>query len=273
MPSPATEIISQTIAISTLFLLLVGAFATRYVFLYQRKRFVHQQEMMELKEAFSHTLLQSKLEIQEQTLDHIAKELHANVGHLVSLIQIGLEELSMQTSGKAKENTLETQGLTKQLFSELRALNASLNTDLIMHIGFVQALNNELIRLGTAKKYRISFNKTGQEYRLRPEHEIILFRLCQEVLNNVAKHAEAKALSITLNYSPAEFVLEIADDGKGFNVEQALEQSGEKSSTGLINIQKRARIINGTVHISSSPGNGTTFIISIKKDAIQTASI
>ena len=163
MPSPATEIISQTIAISTLFLLLVGAFATRYVFLYQRKRFVHQQEMMELKEAFSHTLLQSKLEIQEQTLDHIAKELHANVGHLVSLIQIGLEELSMQTSGKAKENTLETQGLTKQLFSELRALNASLNTDLIMHIGFVQALNNELIRLGTAKNYRISFkqNRAG----------------------------------------------------------------------------------------------------------------
>jgi signal transduction histidine kinase len=273
MPAPSTEIISQTIAISTIFLLIAGMLAARYVFLYQRKRFVHQQEVMELKEAFSHTLLQSKLEIQEQTLDHIAKELHANVGHLVSLIQIGLEELSMQTTGKAKENTLETQGLTKQLFSELRALNASLNTDLIMHIGFVQALNNELIRLGTAKKYKISFTKTGQEYRLRPEHEIILFRLCQEVLNNVAKYAEAKSLTITLNYSPKEFVVEIADDGRGFNVEEALEQSGEKSSTGLINIQKRARIINASVNISSSPGNGTTFIISIVKDAPQTVNI
>jgi signal transduction histidine kinase len=273
MPNPSTEIVSQTIAISTIFLLIVGAFATRYVFLYQRKRFLHQQEVNALKDAFSHTLLQSKLEIQEQTLDHIAKELHANVGHLVSLIQIGLEELSMQTTGKAKENTLETQGLTRQLFSELRALNASLNTDLIMHIGFVQALNNELIRLGNAKKYKISFTKTGQEYRLRPEDEIILFRLCQEVLNNVAKYAEAKSLTITLNYSPTAFILEIADDGKGFNVDMAMEQSGDKSSTGLINIQKRASLINATVNIETSPGNGAKFIIKILQNTTQPAAI
>lgn len=80
-------------------------------------------------------------------------------------------------------------------------------------------------------------------------------------------------MTITLNYSPTEFVLEIADDGKGFNVNEAMEQSGEKSSTGLINIQKRARLINATVKIETSPGNGATFIISIVKDALQTVNI
>jgi signal transduction histidine kinase len=273
MPNSPAEIISQTIAISTIFLLLVGAFATRYVFLYQRKRFTHQQEVLELKEAFAQTLLQSKLEIQEQTLDHIAKELHANVGQLVSLIQIGLEELAMETTGKARENTLETQGLTRQLFAELKALNASLNTDHIMHIGFAKALQNELNRLGTAKKYALSFTITGQPQRLRPEDEIILFRLCQEVLNNVANYAEAKKLSITLHYSPKDFILSIADDGIGFNVTEALERSAEKGSTGLINMRKRAKLINATVDIASNIGQGTTVTIKIVNNTPQTATI
>lgn len=272
MPTPNAEIISQTIAISTIFLLLVGAFATRYVFLYQRKRFTHQQEVLELKEAFAQTLLQSKLEIQEQTLDHIAKELHANVGQLVSLIQIGLEELAMETTGKARENTLETQGLTRQLFGELKALNASLNTDHIMHIGFVKALNNELNRLGAAKKYQITFTKTGQEFRLRPEDEIILFRLCQEVLNNVVNYAEAKKLDIALHYSPKDFILSITDDGIGFNVTEALERSAEKGSTGLINMQKRAKLINAAVDISSHTGQGTKVTITINKHTQSTAT-
>jgi signal transduction histidine kinase len=272
MPNSPAEIISQTIAISTIFLLIVGAFATRYVFLYQRKRFTHQQEVLELKEAFNQTLLESKLKIQEQTLDHIAKELHANVGQLVSLIQIGLEELSLLTEGKARESTLETQGLARQLFAELKALNASLNTDHIMHIGLAKALNNELTRLGNAKKYQISFVKTGQEYRLKPEDEIILFRLCQEALNNVVKYAEAENLSIGLHYSPKDFILAIEDDGVGFDVQQALERSDEKSSTGLLNMQKRARLINATIDVQSGPGQGTKVIIQINHHTLQTTT-
>ncbi len=266
MQNSTAEIISLTIAITTIFLIIVGAFAVRYVFLYQKKKFRHRQEVTDMREAFSNTLLQSKLEIQEQTLDHVAKELHANIGHLVSLVQIGLEELAVQTSGKAKENTLEMQGLTKQLFSELKAINGSLNTDHIMHIGFVQALNNELTRLGSKKKYLVTFTKNGLEFRLRPEDEIILFRLCQEVLNNIVKHAQAKSIRITLNYSHPSFILEIADDGKGFNTKEALEQSGEKVSTGLINIQKRAKYINATASVESSPGKGTRFTISLSNN-------
>jgi len=266
MPNSAAEIISLTIAITTIFLLLVGAIAVRYVFLYQKKRFRHQQEVAEIRESFAHTLIKSKLDIQEQTLDHVAKELHANIGQLASYIQIGIEELSIKTTGSNKESALELTGLTGKLMSELKAINASLNTDHIMHIGFVNALNNELAWFGKNKNYKITFTKTGQEYRLKPEHEIILFRLCQEVLNNIAKYAEAQKLTITIDYSPGTFILEIADDGKGFNVQEALDQSSEKESTGLLNIQKRARLINADINIVTSPGNGTKFTIEILQD-------
>ncbi|HMK26483.1 MAG TPA: ATP-binding protein [Chitinophagaceae bacterium] len=263
MPNSGAEIISLTIAITTIFLFIVGTIAVRYIFLYQKKRFRYRQEVAELHEAFNHTLLQSKLEIQEQTLDHISKELHANFSHLVSLININLAEILPQSSSETKENILETKSLAKQLLGELKALSASLNTDHIMHIGFVKALENELVRLGKLKKCEITFTKMGQEYRLPAEHEIILFRLCQEVLNNIIKYARAKSVLAVLNYTPESFDLTITDDGIGFDTEEAYRLSAEKESTGILNIKKRARLINAAIAIKSQQDKGTQVTISV----------
>jgi signal transduction histidine kinase len=220
---------------------------------------------MEMREAFGRTLLQSRLEIQEQTLDHIAKELHANFSHLVSLININLSEILPQSASHVQDSIMETKSLAKQLLSELKALSASLNTDHIMQIGFVKAFNNELNRLGNNKRFQVTFTRTGNEYRLKPEEEIILFRLCQEVLNNILKYSKAVSVKASLNYSPNLFTLEIYDDGIGFDPDEAIAQSAEKDSTGLFNIRKRARLIGGDARISSRPGEGTLVAISIPR--------
>lgn len=252
-----------TIIISTAIVLCLSIAIIYFLFLYQRKRFRHQQELAEIREAFNQTLLQSKLAIQEQTLDHIAKELHANFSHLVSLININLSEILPQSPPEQRENILETKSLAKQLMTELKALSANLNTDHITHIGFVKALDNELNRLSKTMKYQVAIAKTGEEYRMLPEHEIILFRLCQEVLNNVVKYAKAKKVSTSLIFSPDQFTLTIKDDGMGFNVEEALRRSAEKQSTGLLNIRKRASLINAEINIESKEGEGTLVTINI----------
>ncbi len=255
--------IGLTIIISTLLILAIGAVVIFFIFLYQRKKFRHQQELFEIREAFSQTLLQSKLEIQEQTLDHIAKELHANFSHLVSLININLSAILPQSTADMKENIIETKSLAKQLMSELKALSANLNTDHIMRIGFVKALEHELGRLTKTKKYHVTLSKTGDEYRLLPEHEIILFRLCQEVLNNIVKYSQATEVTAVITYTPEEMKLAIADNGIGFDIEKARSQGGEKESTGLFNIQKRASLIKARFDIHSSPGKGTIVEITI----------
>lgn len=260
MPT-SSEITIQTIIISTIVLILLGSSIIYFLFLYQKKRFRHQQELLEMREAFSQTLMESKLAIQEQTLDHIAKELHANFSHLVSLININLQEILPQTQSNTRENVLETKSLAKQLLGEIKALSASLNTDHIMHIGLVQALDNELSRL--AKKFEITVTKTGEEYRMKPENEIILFRLCQEVLNNVIKYSAASKIFVSFSFSPDNFTLSITDNGSGFDVEEALNNSGEKQSTGLINMRKRASVIQANFNISSATGTGTTVTINI----------
>lgn len=266
MPASSTQILSLVIIITTLLLLIFGGVVVRYIFLYQRKRYRHQQEVIELREAFNQTLLQSKLEIQEQTLNHIAKELHANFSHLVSLININLSEILPQSGEEMKSNIVETKSLAKQLLAELKALSASLNTDHIMHIGFENALNNELKRLNSTKKYNIIFTKTGDEYRLLPENEIILFRLCQEILNNIIQYSRASTITIVLNYSLNFFLLRVSDDGVGFDINLAAEASAERGSTGLLNIQKRAKLINGEISIESEIGKGTNISIRIPQN-------
>lgn len=263
MPAASAQTIGLIIVVSTLLLAVFGAIIVRYVFLYQRKRYRHQQEVVEMREAFNQTLLQSKLEIQEQTLDHIAKELHANFSHLISLININLQEILPQSSSDMKESILETKSLAKQLLSELKALSASLNTDHIMQIGFGKALDNELTRLGNTRKFRIALLREGQAYRLSPEKEIILFRLCQEVLNNSLRYSKAQSIQATLDYAPDHFTVILTDDGIGFDPEEALRNRGDKSSTGLSNIMKRARLIDATVSIESHIDQGTTVTITI----------
>jgi len=259
----STDAISLTIIVSTIVALSLSFAIVYFIFLYQRKRFRHQQELIEIREAFGQTLLQSKLAIQEQTLDHIAKELHANFSHLVSLININLSEILPQVSDDQRGNIIETKSLAKQLMSELKALSASLNTDHINHIGFVKALENELNRLAHTGKYEVKIVKTGEVYRMPPEHEIILFRLCQEVLNNVVKYAGASRIVTSLTFTPDQFSLAITDNGCGFDVQEALRRSGEKQSTGLLNIRKRASYINAGFNINSRIGEGTRVLISI----------
>lgn len=252
-----------TILVSSLVILLFGSIIVYFIFLYQRRRYGHEREVLELREAFSNTLLQSKLEIQEQTLDHIAKELHANFSHLVSLININLSAILPQGSGEIRENIVETKSLAKQLLSELKALSASLNTDHIMHIGFANALENELGRLRRTGKYQVVVTKTGEQYRLPPEHEIILFRLCQEVLNNIIRYAKATVVTVSMNYDPGHFRLEIADNGIGFDLDEAMGKSAEKESTGMLNMKKRAKLINAEVSIDSKENEGTVVSLSI----------
>jgi signal transduction histidine kinase len=265
MPTTSPQIVSLTIIISTLFLLLFGSIIIRYIFLFQRKKFLHHQEVFKLREAFNNTLLQSKLEIQEQTLDHIGKELHANISHLASVININLQEMLPHGPPAMKESIMETKAVTKQLLADLRSLIAGLNTDHIMHIGFNNAINNELERLKKTAKCQVVFTKIGQGDRLQPSHEIILFRLSQEIFNNILKYAKAKTVTVIITHTPELFQLEITDDGIGFNMESVIAQSAHTQSTGLINIRERAKQIEAQLVGESTLGVGTKFTISIQR--------
>jgi len=249
--------ITLTVLISTILLLFFSGIIIWFLFKYQRKRFRHQREIFELKESFNKILLNSKIEIQEQTLDHISKELHSNIGQLASLININLSELLINADEKEKENILETKSLTKLLLSELKAISTALNTDYIMKIGFEKALEKELNRVSKVMKYPVVLNLKGNVFNLDPEKGIILFRLCQEIINNIISYAQASKITVNLDYSKDFLKLDIEDNGIGFDIDSVKKNNTQNNSTGLINIDKRARVISAEISIISKIGQGT----------------
>lgn len=263
MSTSYSEEIVLTILISTLlvfiFVILIGYF----FFQQQKKRFLHQSEVMELRESFNQTILQSKLEIQERTLDHIAKELHANFSHLVSLININLSAILAQSSGEIKEHVNETKLLAKELMQEVKTLSVSLNSDFIMKAGFLKAFEYELSRLTKTRRYEVIYQQTGVPIRMPSGEEIVLYRLCQEVLNNIVKHGKATEIRVSLDYQATFIRLTICDNGIGFDPNKVMANSVELESTGLLNMAARAKLINADFSVTSAPGKGTEVVIAI----------
>ncbi len=246
-----------TILVSTILLLFFVCLLTYFFFRQQKKRFQHQREVLELRDSFNQTILQSKLEIQNRTLDHIAKELHANFSHLVSLININLSAILAKSSGEVTEHIVETKLLAKQLMGDLKELSVSLNSDFLMKAGFNKSLRNELQRLIKTGLYEVTFEQLGAPFRLPSGQEIVLFRLCQEVLNNIVRHSGAKKIEVKLHYDQSSLSLTIIDNGRGFDVLEVKDRSVKSDSTGLLNIAGRAKLINADFNITSTIGIGT----------------
>ncbi|MBO9566104.1 MAG: hypothetical protein J7621_25240 [Niastella sp.] len=272
MPQSFSEETYLTIIISTLLLLFFGGLLVFYFFRQQKKRYKYEQEVSALRESFSQTILKSKLEIQELTLHQISKELHANFSHLVSLININLAAALPGSEGDIKEHILEAKGLTKQLMTDVKILSVSLNSDHIMKSGFSKALENELKRLERTGKYEVFYTRSGDTFKLEPEKEIILFRLSQEILNNIVQHAKASKITVELDYQPDRVLFTIADNGVGFDITDAREKSVEKSSTGLMNIASRASLIHADLNVESNLGEGTTVKIVIPLNVDKTVN-
>lgn len=261
--SPET-IISQAVIFGTILLVALGCVIISFVFFYQKKRYLHRRELMQMQETFTKEILHSKNEIQEQTLQHIAAEIHDNFNPTLSVINLSLAKAIPAIDEPVKGDVIDAKTLVKQLMAEMRALSSSLSNNHISRMGFVNAFERFVEHLRKAKIYNINFNKVGHEYRLPSDKEIILLRMCQEILNNIVKHARAKNIDILITYTAALFRIEVKDDGKGFDVVAVTEHPDKQDSNGLKNLRNRAAIINADLTINSQPNIGTTIIIELK---------
>ena len=226
---------------------------------YQNRIYKHRKEQAQLHAKFSHTLLESQLEIQEQTFRHISSELHDNLGQIASLIKINLFTIELDEMDKAREKIENTKDLTRQLLSDIKSLSVSLSSDRIAKTGLSQALATEVDRLNKTGQFIASFTQGGNLTLLDNDKATILYRMVQEVLNNMVKHSRAKNISVSLNASEKLVILALKDDGVGFSISEKMNSGG----AGLTNLQNRAALINALLYVQSSPGNGSQTTIEL----------
>lgn len=256
------EVVIVVVAGSVLMLML-ATFVATFFFLYQRRSFRYQQDLQKMQEAYQQELLRSQLEMQEQTLQTLGRELHDNLGQVLSLVKINLNTLTDALDQPASEKLLRTRDLVNRAIADVRGLSKSLNAENRLAAGLAVAIDQELDAARKTGVVETTLDVRGVEQRLDPRQELILFRIVQEVLNNALKHAQAKNIAVSLDYSEGALNLTVADDGVGFNPDQLLPPIGGGRGSGLSNIRHRARLLGGEALIRSAAGLGTTTALSI----------
>lgn len=248
------------LAVSALFIIL-STFIVSFTMLFIKRRRQHKDEKQALEGQFRETLLKSQLEIREQTLENVSQELHDNLGQMASLIKINLNLMAMEHDSATPSRLDETKDLTQQLITDLKGISASLNGGLIAKIGLDKSIENEVKRLKRLGTIDIDYRHPEVMQQPGEQKSIILLRMFQEMMNNILKHSGAKKVVIDLQDQPKVLLLNVTDDGHGFDPETAANKGG----SGLYNLQKRAGLIGARLDIKSSPGQGTTISIEVPR--------
>jgi two-component system NarL family sensor kinase len=237
----------------------MAGFISWILLVYQKKNNAFQKQLETIKDNSEKELLRSQLEMQEQTFQYISQEIHDNVGQFISLAKLHLNTIEFANAVSVTEKVeLSTELLTKAL-DDLRDLSKSLSSDLIKSAGLEKAIELQISQLKKTAHYDIQFEVGGSHLYIDDQKEIILFRIFQEALNNIIRHAHASKIEITLLFFQNYLSLTIKDNGKGFYLKDIAEHS--RNSSGINNMTKRTKMINGEFNLESKPGVGTTIII------------
>lgn len=244
-------------------LLLVG-FILTMLFLYQRKQQRQQQQLARIKDQYDQELLKSQLEIQEATFKTIAQELHDNIGQVLSVVKLSLSILPLEKEHPAFESVQNSRQMLNKIIYDMADLTKSLHTDRIAQIGLVEAIRFDLDSLRRTKLLEVGFSVEGEEYPFEDQRAIFLFRMFQEMLNNILKHSKATQVNIAVIYSiDNKFVLRVEDNGVGFDMNKKKTQTSSSSGIGLKSMTNRAHLIGAKIHIQSQPGKGTTIEVEL----------
>lgn len=226
----------------------------------KQKDYFHRQQL--LQENFKKELLQAQLETQESTFNSLSQELHDNIGQVLSLAKLNMSLVEINADSKLLDNIKQTKELLNNAINDIRDISKTLNTDYIKQKDIAQLVDQELAMLRRTRKFEAVLKTHGNAFSITPDRLLILFRMIQECLNNIVKHAQATAIEVTLNYSDQDFTITIADNGHGFNTAETA------NGIGLSNIRSRSKMIDSQVAINSTIDKGTTISIIMNKWAL-----
>lgn len=242
-----------------LVLAIILAFVIIFFYVYHKKKNKFLVEKIEQENRFEREISNAKIEIQEQTLKNVAWELHDNIGQLLSVANMQLNIMSNTAEGENKEQIDEAKNLVATTVKEVRSLSKTLNTELIKRDGLLKMVEIEMERIDRLNFASTQMTVEGVETNINKSDEIIIFRIIQEFLSNSIKHASAKNISVSFNFSVNNILyIKLVDDGTGFDIEAKTE------SSGLVNMKSRAVFLKASYILNSEKDKGTQLDLTYK---------
>ncbi len=203
---------------------------------------------------------------QEEERKRIARDLHDDVSPNILIL---IQKLDNLASGKRHklaallENVAALRGQAVTALESLRATAQGLRPRILDDLGLVAALEWIAEETEKGQGIRTQVEVAGLDRRLSPETQIVLFRIAQEALNNIRKHAQASRATIAIEGKGNDITMTIADNGRGFVVNERLGEGVSAGRLGIMGMYERARLLNGNMRIKSEPGKGTELTVTL----------
>lgn len=217
------------------------------------------QKLEDLKKQQQIISMNSMLEGQEKERTRIAKDLHDGLGNLLAMTRYQIASLSLDLGQQFHRIQGKAENMIDEACSEVRKIAHDMMPRALNQLGLAKALQDLCEKQDTLHQYQVFFQSFGKEVRLAESIDIMLYRVAQEVFNNINKHADANEVILQLTYNEDWLNLTFEDDGKGFNSDEAILKGG----LGLQNIQSRVTYLKGECLIDSRLDEGTSISINI----------
>ena len=203
---------------------------------------------------------------QEEERKRIARELHDDTAQALFAISRQMDNFVRDNPQLSPQQAVALNDMRQRLgvaLQGIRRFSQDLRPSIIDDLGLLPAIKWLIKQKSEDTGMEISLNVGGKEQRLLPEIELTLFRITQEALNNAGKHAIASKATVSLDFMPEQVSVTISDNGKGFQLPETIRDLSHAGKLGLVGMQERVSLLNGSLSIKSEPGKGTSITASV----------
>lgn len=238
---------------------VIGIFL--FLLKYRKRKMLHEIEKRVIQETHQKELLQTQVEVQQQTMQQIGREIHDNVGQKLTLAALYTQQIDYENKfPELKERILSVGNIINDSLQDLRALSKTLAEIKSGSFDLIEYLNDELTIVGKTGICKTMFETNISTYRIDYSTLIVIKRIVQEFLQNSLKHASCQNIFLEIENNNDHLKIKIQDDGIGFNMTEHAAHNG----IGLANMRKRAELINASFSFNSEEQKGTQLTLEIK---------
>ena len=226
---------------------------------------VHMARKVKAAQQSLHSYIGAITAGQEDERKRLARELHDDtIQSLIALKQrVQLAQMATK-NGSSEASLTEVLSLTEQTIENVRRQTRALRPIYLEDLGLVTALEMLAREASQAENILIEFHRQGTEKRLNPNVELALYRIAQEALNNVNRHAKASQAELKISFTQQDVTLQVSDDGIGFDVPKSPAEFAPSGHFGLLGLHERAELIGADLEIRSSTGQGTCLTVTLR---------
>ena len=244
----ATTHISPVLFLGTIGMILLAVALVFFIVFHQRRVMRYQQRIHVMETEHQKMLLRASIKLQEEERTRLAADLHDDAGPLLATARLYLNDNLVNLDKTAQmQSIFNAKQIIDETITLIRNISHSLMPPTLKNFGLESAVTDFFQKINNSGSINASSKFHDYKVRLKAEKELILFRIIQELINNILKHSKASFIHLTQHERPEKLIIRLHHDGKGLTQDEFLRFTKFKDGLGLKNIQSRLRVIHSDI--------------------------